>query len=77
MPLNIQQGQYAQGLNSAQAASYAAIAAKDHAVDSPIGKKMAELCERLVDLALLDLQDQKVVETDEPLPERSDADTVQ
>lgn len=77
MPLNIQQGQYAQGLNSAQAASYAAIAAKDHKEDSVIGQKMAVLVSHLVGLALLDLQDLKVVEADEPLPERSDADTVQ
>lgn len=74
MPLNIQQGQYAQGLNSAQAASYAAIAAKDHPVDSPISKKMSILVDRLVDLALMDLEDQKA---EQPLPDPAPTDTVQ
>lgn len=74
MPLTIQQGQLAQGLNMAQAASYATIASQKHEVGSPIYNKMSMLVDRLVDLALMDLEAGKI---DEPLPERTEADTVQ
>ena len=74
MSLKIQQGQLAQGLNIAQAASYATIAAQKHDESSPIGKKMALLVDRLVDLALEDLQADK---EQEDLPTPAPTDTVQ
>lgn len=78
MSLNIQQGQYAQGLNSAQAASYATVAAQKHEVGSPIYNKMSKLVDRLVDLALMDLEAQKLDESiAEPLPVAGAGDTVQ
>lgn len=78
MPLTIPQGQLTEGLNLAQAASYAAIAAQKHGEHSPIATKMAQLVERLVDLALMDLVAQKEDEaTGDALPESPAPGTVQ
>lgn len=78
MPLTIQQGQLVQGLNTAQAASYATIASQKHEVGTPIYDKMSLLVDRLVDLALMDLEVQKAEEpAAEPLPVAGDGDTVQ
>lgn len=74
MATEIQQGQYATGLNSAQAASYAAIASQKHEVGTPIYNKMSVLVDRLVDLALEDLQ---VTKAEQPLPDPTGTDTVQ
>jgi len=74
MSLKIQQGQLGQGLNVAQAASYATIAAQKHEVGTPIYDKMALLVDRLVDLALEDLQTDK---EQEDLPTPAPTDTVQ
>lgn len=74
MSVKIQQGQYAQGLNSAQAASYATVAAQKHEVGTPIYDKMALLVDRLVDLALMDLENDKA---EQPLPDPVAGDTVQ
>jgi hypothetical protein len=74
MSLKIQQGQLTQGLNIAQAASYATIAAQKHDPETPIYKSMARLVDRLVELALEDLQADK---EQEDLPEQQPTDTVQ
>lgn len=74
MATKIQQGQLATGLNLAQAASYATIAAQKHEENSPIAKKMAQLVDRLVDLALMDLENDKA---EQPLPDPGPKDTVQ
>jgi hypothetical protein len=74
MANQLQQGQLASGLNLAQAASYATIAAQKHDQDSQISKKMYLLVDRLVDLALEDLE---IVKAEEPLPEAGPGDTVQ
>ena len=74
MSNKIQQGQLAQGLNLAQAASYATIAAQKHDSDAPIYKSMTRLVDRLVELALVDLQSDK---EQEDLPAQAATDTVQ
>lgn len=74
MPLNIQQGRLSTGLNIAQAASYATIAAQKHNYGDPIYTSMTRLVDRLVDMALIELEEDKA---EQPLPERTDADTVQ
>lgn len=58
--LTIQAGALNEALSISQAAAYASIAAKDHLPDSPIGKQMAKLNERLVDLTLIALEDAAV-----------------
>lgn len=78
MSLKIQQGQLVNGLNVAQAASYATIATQKHDPSTPIYGHMTRLVERLVDMALIELeQDKAVQEIDEPLPEPAPGDTVQ
>lgn len=74
MANEIQQGQMASGLNLAQAASYATIAAQKHQPGTPIYDKMTVLVDRLVDLALEDLE---LVKAEQPLPEPGPDDTVQ
>lgn len=73
MSLKIQQGQLADALNVSQAAAYSAIAAKDHDPESPIGKQMAKLNAKLVDLTLEALEIDKA---EQPLPEVVVTDTV-
>jgi len=74
MATKIQQGQLTTGLNLAQAASYASIAAQKHDQNSPISMKMSQLVDRLVDLALMDLESDKA---EQPLPDPAPTDTVQ
>lgn len=73
MSLKIQQGQLSEALSVSQAAAYVAIAAKDHAENSPIGKQMAKLNAKLVDLTLEALEIDKA---EQPLPEPVVTDTV-
>jgi len=77
MSLKIQQGQLTQGLNIAQAASYATIASQKHEVGTPIYDKMALLVDRLVDMALIELDKSEFEEASEDLPAPSATDTVQ
>lgn len=74
MSLKIQQGQLATGMNIAQAASYATIAAQKHDPSTPIYGHMNKLVERLVDMALIELEQDKA---EQPLPDPAPGDTVQ
>jgi hypothetical protein len=78
MSLKIQQGQLVNGLNVAQAASYATIAAQKHEPGTPIYGHMTKLVERLVDMALIELEQDKAEQPmADPLPDPVAGDTVQ
>lgn len=68
------QGQLSEALNTSQAACYAAIAVQYHRAEDPIYQAMTPLVQRLAELALRGLEEDKI---DQPLPDPTATDTVQ